>query len=685
MRYFVGCVWFLLGSFMWAQTTASSSLNVRVEPLYPQAALGWNPFLVELENIDSVEVYEGEFLLFNEYSRMYSDSKQVEMSRSFQIAPKTKKRFWIYSDFSSEIGRLSWKIKLKKPNVEEYQEFIQMFPARVTNEYRILVLSKENNVLSHLDRMVSSQHDRYYARRNYHSGYYSSHYGKTNFQIIQAEVDRLPDRKEGYNPIHFVVINNYPIETELTIAQQEALKQWIAEGGEVLLSPGSEQWLKSNWVRDLFPHKGVQVKEKKPETPDDADFSLSKVESFQSNSKDIPFLYFDLDYSERTIFPLVQEEKIFSETAEKTTHDGKRRKGDVYLAHQLYHQGKVHFLPFDISRRPLKDWGERRFYDSFIFSKRTGIFGNLSEINDHAHQLVSQPKNIPFSHLFFLLAFYLLLIGPINYYLLYHFRLQSYLLASVTLISLFCLLLVFIYGYFLNGIQNNYRLMSFTIGDEHYQNEMTYLSVYSAKNEYYTLNTDQKNSTIRLLLSEEQSFPKHPLTYTQEDGKFQLSLPIGLWTTRSFQIQTHHFQERKLPFQIQTVSAEKLEIKPNIPIEEYYVFDSFRLIHYSLNKVDSSSAPISVSLAKSNSGEGSFQEKKLNFLKKNTKEEEDESLKRIYNLSSFIRDSFLSSSSKVFILARLPKTYHQIFLNQESLSSFPNNENYFIQEVVIDD
>ncbi|MEK7486281.1 MAG: hypothetical protein AABZ60_18315 [Planctomycetota bacterium] len=620
-----------------AQTPPAHKLNISVN--YQFLGIGWNPILVEIENPETT-LFEGEIRISNQIRKAgvtYKLENQSEIFRQFQIPSQTKKRFWMYLPltFNRFTPELFWKIQAKGAEKVLFQGTL-LIPYQTLNDFQILTFSSEKTLLNHLHQQISL-----YVNIIYNSIY--SSYAQTTIKVFQYGPDILPDRREGYNPLYLVVLNQFPLEGDMSVPQINALKEWIAEGGSVLLSPGSESWIQSSLVQELFPVTLEKTEAKTPEELNEQGFSLHQLDPLVGEAKKATYIYYHLKYPEKTKFFDATEED--AKNSETSSHLG-------YLACYPYCRGWVYMVPFDMSRYPLKTWG-KNFYDKYLF-KDCYAPKYVEDVDKKLYDYTAPEKKISLLNFFFVLSVYLLLMGPIQYYLLYRWKIRSYLLLSVTLVSLLCVLLVFIYGYYFYGNQDQYQLYTFISGEPKHQIETALLNISSTTNKIYSISGDPKTSIQMLFPSE---YTREVAQYNETDGNMELQIPIGLWNNRCFQLKTHDISST-LQYPLEVKKTENsLQIQALEDIDGFFIYNNlFQIIYARDEKFSSKDGSLKVALSP----------------KKMIPEN-----KELHKIRIHLGEKFYPLG-KGFILIRYPKPRHQLRLNGNPIQP-QKNQTFFIQ------
>jgi hypothetical protein len=522
-------------------------LKIEIKPTFLDLGYGWNAFTLEIQNLSS-EPFEGEFHLFNEIIHLSRGDRLSKAVRKIQIASQSKKRFQLYLDLGWIAGEIHWYLAQNDILLQDYQGAINIRDYSYGRECRILVVSKQAGLLKHLESHFATK---------------SRAYGYLNLKVISfTDTELLPERREAYHPLDLIILNDIPANGNLSLAQFQALKEWVLMGGHLALSPGTESWLKSELVQEFFPHKFLQTLIKSPASQD---LNLPSLEKFDwEASKENSFLYFHNEYPQKVQLYHTQNSNQGFQNSEKLP----------YLASSSYGEGKVSFVPFDLSKKPFTSWGNEVFYpEHFLkvnFREDTYRNDNI-DLYPKIYSYLSYQTSPPFIPLTLLLLVFLLLMIPANYYFLYKYNLRSLLMLSVTLISIFYIFCIFIFAYYFNGIENRYRV--FTLQkqlDDHSILETSYFNLYSSTSREFSLKGGGKTN-LRRIYTESKTRKKTPTLIDQTGGEFHLkNLPITRWSNSCFELQTLHLK-KTAPFTVIYHSTEELEIHIHQALKGLYV------------------------------------------------------------------------------------------------------------------
>ncbi|HEU4964590.1 MAG TPA: hypothetical protein VFV52_12160 [Bacilli bacterium] len=219
--------------------------------------------------------------------------------------------------------------------------------------------------------------------------------------VKQLAADDLPDRPELLNGLDLLVINHAP-QDELTQGQLDAVEDWVADGGKLLLSGGAGYNGGGSLFADLSP---VEVNGSTTLT------DLSGLASYVHT-------------------PLTVKQLTVSTGAPKQQAKVLAASGGVpLLADRRYGAGHVLYAAYDLSEEPLASWQGNKDLWSNVFGQAelsvakynpqyTGIdpMGAVRMLLVNSSQFEALIPSI--QTILIMFGIYLLLIGPILYLLL---------------------------------------------------------------------------------------------------------------------------------------------------------------------------------------------------------------------------------------------------------------------------
>ena len=247
----------------------------------------------------------------------------------------------------------------------------------------------------------------------------------------------LPDHFAGYHCVDLVLLNDCALD-EFTPAEQDALLNWVRLGGAVVLSPGAdEQWLQSDFVRELVQIDRVEKKL--------VDKLMISGEELQVRSA---IHFYDLDIPGASWWP-------------------GREPNPKVAAVVPYGLGSVTVLAIDVSEPDVCNWRQYEWLWKQLLIKIPGNPNNYtvpgkdsdyyyrsSRISPSMTKLLSVAKMPSVALVGALICTYLLIAGPVNFIVLRRRKWLVYMPLSIALIATVYVATIFASGYVSKGTKN---------------------------------------------------------------------------------------------------------------------------------------------------------------------------------------------------------------------------------------
>jgi hypothetical protein len=267
----------------------------------------------------------------------------------------------------------------------------------------------------------------------------------------QVALSQLPDRWIGYQVLDLILLHEAPLADTLRPAQWKAIREWVELGGTFVLSAGRD----GNWYQDPFVEELCGRNTIVP----------------VSDSWDVP----------RELRAARSEDKrrlLACPSYGVRSPDFTPRFGAPSVAVRALGRGSVWFVGVDLGNGEFRASGSADVLLAKILSEtrpsrhRRAYLASQTEgqprlitrqdITRLANGLIS--ARMPSLWLLSgLIGAYLFTIGPLNYFILYRYRIHPYLLYTVPAISLFFVGIVVAAGYLSHGVTTTTR--EFTIAE----------------------------------------------------------------------------------------------------------------------------------------------------------------------------------------------------------------------------
>jgi hypothetical protein len=296
-------------------------------------------------------------------------------------------------------------------------------------------------------------------------------------RLVKMEPAALPDKAQGLETLDAIIVSD--IDTGvLSYSQQKALELWIAKGG-TLITIGGPKWQATvQGLQDLLP---IQVSGTANVT------AAPDISIFNSTS------------SFGRIDP-------FPEEVETTLATGKpanevqilATQGDLPLVlERKMGNGKSVFLAADPGLEPYKNWGGTFIiYDGLLnFRHPQNAWSNGRWDINGSNEAISTIAELAIPSIFLicgLMAFYIVMVGPLNYIFLRIIKKREWAWISIPLIVIFVTIVSYVYGYLYRGRTPTLnRLTVIQAWDGVSQAEKdTLVGIYSPQRDTYSLEAE---------------------------------------------------------------------------------------------------------------------------------------------------------------------------------------------------
>ena len=273
-----------------------------------------------------------------------------------------------------------------------------------------------------------------------------------NWQGAHSEVSDLPDRWHGYDSVHTLVMTTSQANTTTSLSESQftALERWVRMGGRFILvagSQGAEVFGKTSRFKRFLPgdFKGVveQTRTEKIETYAAAKSPLDRVVGIDDEFK------FQVSLLEN-----LKADVYLYETA------GTQGERPLISQHS-YGFGRVVIVSFDLDNNLFQRW---EAYDNLVYqilsltlrggTEQIAKGGRASHVGyeDLMGQLrgaldqFAGVETIPFSVVAVLIISYVVLIGPVDYFLLRRLGWQRLTWVTLPVVTIaFCCISVWLY------------------------------------------------------------------------------------------------------------------------------------------------------------------------------------------------------------------------------------------------
>lgn len=298
-------------------------------------------------------------------------------------------------------------------------------------------------------------------------------------RLVEIKPDDLPNMAQGWEALDVMIVSDVDTGV-LTSAQSEALELWVAKGG-LLITVGGSKWQSTvQGIQHLLP---IQI-------------SGTTKSNFTAEPDIIAFTA-NFNFPGTVPFPL-ESESILATGKLTTDANILVMQGDFPLVVEKgFGRGKIVFFAADPGLDPYKDWiGTFDIYHALLnFRGPQPAWGNGRwEIYSTNEAITTiQELSIPSILLICgLLGFYIILIGPLNYFFLRIIKRREWAWISIPAIVMIVTMTSYVYGYFYRGTTptlNRLTVIQAWDGVDQAQSD-TLVGIYSPQRDTYTLESE---------------------------------------------------------------------------------------------------------------------------------------------------------------------------------------------------
>ncbi|WP_432409515.1 hypothetical protein [Wukongibacter sp. M2B1] len=352
---------------------------------------GVTPIRVELKN--NFEDINGKVqLLIEDKFRGNQTTLYTAYSKKINIAKGSTKIINIESTFNKN-GNLFIRI-LDKDDNNVFEKRVQYLNLKQPDDLYMGVFSENTDSLRYLGKT--------YSKVSQNNG------GSSYFKILEID-EYVPENYKALEMFSNIVINNFDSE-KLNSGQKEALKKWVESGGLLLIGTGS------NYQKTL---KGLD---------DEINFlNVKGTEALNASplSNEVPLVLLNADL----------------ESGEKLVINGEET---LPIYHKEIGNGHVVITSFDLGVSPFGSWDKNdEFMNEVINKYFNGKSSELTSMNmkrNYFHRFSNIVSYLPYNLLpsiktiLIILILFILLVGPINYFILKKLDKREFLWLTIPLI-----------------------------------------------------------------------------------------------------------------------------------------------------------------------------------------------------------------------------------------------------------
>lgn len=223
-------------------------------------------------------------------------------------------------------------------------------------------------------------------------------------RVAQLSVSDLPANAQAWSALDALVISN--VDTgKLTPEQKQAMEIWLGNGGKLLVTGGLKWQATAAGLKDFLP------------VEPNATVTVNELSELQAYVKDPA--------------PLERETVLATGKLQTGTTILVEQDGTPILVQKQMGLGSVYYFAADPALQPLNNWsGLKNLYDSLLgFKIPTPSWGNGESFGYYeVNQALATIPELGLPSILYicgLLFFYILIIGPLNYFVLRRLKRQE--------------------------------------------------------------------------------------------------------------------------------------------------------------------------------------------------------------------------------------------------------------------
>jgi hypothetical protein len=284
-------------------------------------------------------------------------------------------------------------------------------------------------------------------------------------RAVQLQIAQLPELPQGWEALDVLVISG--VDTaDFTTQQLDAMKIWIAKGGSLFITGGTEWRGNTVGIGDLLP-MDVSGTTRTITAPD---FQAYTHEEFPADAQMI--------LATGTPRPGAQSMMLVDE--------------QPLLVRKTMGQGQVLFLTADPALAPLQGWdGMQDFYDHFLnFNVPPTSWANGKWEVYSANEALSTIAELGAPSVYYIcfwIVLYIVAIGPANYLVLRFIKRRDFAWVTIPGLAILFSMVAYFSGYFYRGMTptlNRLTVIQSWDGVEQAQSH-TLVGIYSPQREQY--------------------------------------------------------------------------------------------------------------------------------------------------------------------------------------------------------
>lgn len=533
LSWFLGLLLFFITVGCWPDHAAAQTANTAATPRVQFTAQvlydgdfkygNWLPIQVTLQNQSGIANVQIQASVTNNNS----NAKNTTIyRRSVQLSDYALKKVLLYvrpiepDSGTSGVGlNYPLQIQLTANNQLISKQTVQLKPVGTT-DYLVGVIGASQAVANQLNDM---------------------HVGPSNSRVttVVLQTGDLPDRAEGLGSFNALIVSNTSTDN-LSSQQQTALKDWISQGGNLILM-GGNGWskVKAGFSPDLLPFQVYDYSNVN---------DLNGVVQMLGDSQTDPL-------NQAVVIAKADVLQGASALASESWND--TASPTPLIAQRVIGLGRIFATAADFLVPPLPNWSETARIWQNLLNYSAPYLQTSPNTNYRARSttpVFSQISNIPNVRLpdltiFIILALiYVLVVGPLNYFLLRHFRRTNLAWVSLPLSAL--VFVGLLYLFFINRLPSSQTMVNQISviqmdASSHTAKLQTYAAVLSDQDKNYSVQVNLPDSSDFGLfdpLPPQNYYNNRQVSNLVEEDTNTASLNnfhVGQWNVQGFSMQSN--------------------------------------------------------------------------------------------------------------------------------------------------
>jgi len=500
------CFWFAIVLLI-ALPVTSHAVSIKASYGFDGAAKSgsWNPIFVTLSNM-SADTVDGTLTVQQTRSPLPKSSALVN------LPPHSQKRYTVYTKISEYSGPISVLLSTSSGAVTTGEAKMSIAPE---DDRLIVTVGDRASSPSFLSKEIIRVPPRRF-------NYGSPKLVEANINVGCIEPRDLPDRPAAYQSVDVLVLQDFDA-TAANPKSLQAIGMWVASGGTLVIPTGPDyrKFTSNAFYDDLLP---VTIQ---------GTADVSGLNSLSALGKK-PFPAGPVTICKAALKPVIGK-VIISES------------GLPIVAAREYGAGRVIFLAFDTKSSPFRDWNGATEFWKFIIKtsepdplvKPTAIInpGYPQAPPSGINELLQQDTSVKMPSLNVIMIFllsYLIVLVPVNYFVLNRRRKLEFAWVTTPAIVIFFTLTAYAIGYTTMGGRLQFQEVSFIEGSSNsrFASELTTAGLFSPARRSYDIAANDEFSISQVVRNNTNE--RLPDAVISDKPAIE-GFAMAMWSSRSFE------------------------------------------------------------------------------------------------------------------------------------------------------